>query len=135
MKALFFFLIGLIWSDFFSQGNLQFDKILTYTGYLGNPPYHASNISPTWTVPTGKVWKIESLTTPGAEVVGGAVNGNYAGFYFYLNGIAIEKSGTSQRPPLPIWLKTNDAIFFSSYSSLGAGVGYYISILEFNIIP
>jgi len=118
--------------DLMSQNNLQFNKVQTFTGVLGNPPYFASSSSPVWTVPPGKVWKIESMSVPGAEVIGGAVNGNYAGLYFFLNGVPISKSNNGKQPPLPIWLKENDQINFASYSSSDANASYYISILEFN---
>ena len=55
MKHLFTFCLILFLGTCFSQGNLQFNQVLTFGGTLC-----ASCNQPIGTVPVGKVWKIES---------------------------------------------------------------------------
>ena len=91
----------------FSQGNLQFNQVLTYGGTLC-----ASCNQFIGTVPVGKVWKIESK---GGSTIN-TVNGNTV----------------PQTISYPFWLKAGD--------NLGHYTGtfvtdWFISILEFNIVP
>jgi tRNA A58 N-methylase Trm61 len=59
MKHLLYILIVLFVDTLSAQGNLQFNQVVTYTG-TGSGSF--SYTSPTWTVPAGKVWKIESAS-------------------------------------------------------------------------
>ena len=107
-----------------AQGNLQFNQVL----HLEITCCTAS----AFTVPVGKVWKIEgsmaySNNYPTRIT---AINGNpmeaYLTGYTYLNyGIL--------PIPLPYWLPTNTQVSFST----GNTIGYkgYVSIIEFNVIP
>ena len=93
-----------------AQGNLQFNAVKTYGG---------SGNSATWTVPSNKVWKIEYAMI--------TINLNYGAFA--INGISVLGSGNT---PQPIWLKAGDyCAFINSFSANP----YFISIIEFNIIP
>jgi hypothetical protein len=113
-----FLLIG------FSQGTLQFNKVelLTFDG--GNlSPYK----SPVYTVPSGKVWKIESAGAA-SDVSVYRLNG------FLVDAQGINTIGTNNKATnLPIWLPENTTIEFSETS--GAGRRAYISIIEFNVVP
>jgi len=94
-----------------AQGNLQFNQVLLLDGNTNTPTY---------TVPVGKVWKIESLT---ASNVNGylslTINGSPSAVLQVMNG------GNN----LPFWVPA------------GTVVGFYItnvgkvSVLEFNIVP
>jgi hypothetical protein len=88
-----------------AQGNLQFNQVLTYGGTLC-----ASCNQPIGTVPAGKVWKVESK---GGSTVP-TVNGNPVTSNSY-----------------PFWLKAGDVI--GHYT--GSAQGWFISIIEFNIVP
>ena len=105
-------------------GNLQFNQVL----HLEITCCTAS----TFTVPVGKVWKIEGSMayTNNYPTRISAINGNpmeaYLTGYTYLNyGIL--------PIPLPYWLPTNTQVSFST----GNTIGYkgYVSIIEFNVIP
>jgi hypothetical protein len=107
-----------------AQGNLQFNQVL----HLEITCCTAS----TFTVPVGKVWKIEGSMayTNNYPTRISAINGNpmeaYLTGYTYLNyGIL--------PIPLPYWLPTNTQVSFST----GNTIGYkgYVSIIEFNVIP
>jgi len=89
-----------------AQGNLQFNQVLTYGGSLG-----AGSSQNIGTVPAGKVWKIESKE----------------GLNAYINGYAVSLA------VLPVWLKAGDiVVFWNGYNSTQ---GYFLSIIEFNIVP
>ena len=107
-----------------AQGNLQFNQVLnleiTYNSAL------------TYTIPAGKVWKIEGSMayTNNYPTRITAINGNpmeaYLTGYTYLNyGIL--------PIPLPYWLPANTQVSFNT----GNTIGYkgYVSIIEFNVIP
>ncbi len=107
-----------------AQGNLQFNQVL----HLEITCCTAS----TFTVPVGKVWKIEGSMayTNNYPTRISAINGNpmeaYLTGYTYLNyGIL--------PIPLPYWLPTNTQVSFST----GNTIGYkgYVSIIEFNVMP
>jgi hypothetical protein len=117
---------------------LQFSKVISNTGTLT----FSNGSSDIWTVPAGKVWKIESMTTNQQFI---AYNGGVF-MYFNLNATKIKQYNTanatgslpSQIENLsPIWLKSGDAIQFTSNTNISANYtcNYYISILEFSVTP
>ena len=107
MKNLFTFCLILFLGTCFSQGNLQFNQVLTFGGTLC-----ASCNQPIGTVPAGKVWKIESQL--GSTVIN--INN--------LNFAALTK--------VPLWLKTGDSLIMNGNSSTQ---NWFLSIMEFNIVP
>ena len=106
MKHLFTFCLILFLGTCSSQGNLQFNQVLTFGGTLC-----ASCNQPIGTVPVGKVWKIESK--------GGATINT-------VNGTAV-----TQTINYPFWLKAGDIL--GHYT--GGAQDWFISIIEFNIVP
>ncbi|MCF8329906.1 MAG: hypothetical protein K9I37_06175 [Crocinitomicaceae bacterium] len=124
MKNLLLFSCLLISLSFKAQGNLQFNQVL----HLEITCCTAS----TFTVPVGKVWKIEGAMAYNNSYPTRitAINGNpmeaYLTGYTYLNyGIL--------PIPLPYWLPTNTQVSFNTGSGLGQKG--YVSIIEFNVIP
>jgi hypothetical protein len=124
MKNLLLFSCLLISLSFNAQGNLQFNQVL----HLEITCCTAS----TFTVPVGKVWKIEGAMAYNNSYPTRitAINGNpmeaYLTGYTYLNyGIL--------PIPLPYWLPTNTQVSFNTGSGLGQKG--YVSIIEFNVIP
>ena len=124
MKNLLLFSCLLFSLSFKAQGNLQFNQVL-------NLEITCCTAS-TFTVPVGKVWKIEGAMAYNNSYPTRitAINGNpmeaYLTGYTYLNyGIL--------PIPLPYWLPTNTQVSFNT----GSGVGQkgYVSIIEFNVIP
>lgn len=131
----------------FAQGDLQFNQVI--------------NITPgqTYTVPEGKVLKVESVTFNNASVATTFVNQNGCGSNFgtctystdvflTINNVQISGTGTSfgtncggctptrngpaTIPALgfPIWLNAGKVI------SVGSNVsGVFVSGIEFNVIP
>jgi len=96
---------------------LQFNQVLLqkYTGSA--TPYS----SPTYTVPAGKVWKLESARSA-ASVIIKTLDGTTMGLII---------TSSSNPNHLPIWLPENTTIIFESTNSPFAT---YISILEFTVI-
>lgn len=111
IKYFFFLLMVVIFFNSNAQGNLQFNQVLTYQGN--------SLSSPIWTVPSGKVWKIES-----------AIPFNNLGTsQFLVNNFTVLQNNSNIQP---IWLKSGDNCRFTLTSTFSS---YSISIIEFNIIP
>jgi hypothetical protein len=115
----------------FCQGNLQFNQVLTFSGALTG----STTISPTYTVPAGKVWKIEYLSETRKRT------GSTGNPYF---GAVI--NGTAQNIEIgsnPIWLKEGNTIYYRNYGFNLDGLdgwgtllqSYLISVIEYNIIP
>ena len=107
-----------------AQGNLQFNQVL----HLEITCCTAS----TFTVPVGKVWKIEgsmaySNNYPTRIT---AINGNpmeaYLTGYTYLNYGILPIT-------LPYWLPANTQVSFNTGNTIGQKG--YVSIIEFNVIP
>ena len=124
MKNLLLFSCLLFSLSFKAQGNLQFNQVL-------NLEITCCTAS-AFTVPVGKVWKIEgsmaySNNYPTRIT---AINGNpmeaYLTGYTYLNYGILPIT-------LPYWLPMNTQVSFNT----GNTIGYkgYVSIIEFNIIP
>ena len=106
----------------YSQGNLQFNQVLLLSA--------TSNNASQWSVPVGKVWKIEAL-------------GGFSAYtYVYLNNqIAFEHNGpvssTSggyyrHSASSPIWLPEGTIL---GHVSGNSSAYRWFSIIEFNIVP
>jgi hypothetical protein len=98
-----------------SQSNLQFNQPITYSGFLGQ-----GSSSPTWTVPAGKVWKVE----------------HFSHDFLVVNN---DRAGNGNSNSGPLWLKAGDQIrydlAFYGANCCGTSTNFLISIIEFNLIP
>jgi len=123
-----------------AQGNLQFNQVLTYNGTLTSST--SPGLSPTYSCPAGKVWKIESKTkTPCKN------NGYYVNYpavttlNCYLNGTWFQDYYVSEEiNNSPLWLKAGDYIYFelinqNTIAFPNASYPYFMSIIEYNITP
>lgn len=133
-KNVFLLLITMLCSvAVYAQSNLQFSQVLTYSGRLANANNAGGDSSSAWTVPAGKVWKVESAS---------AAFG-YASYPVFLtvNGtkvydIYVYNSSSSRNVYFPIWLKAGDsARIVEYYPSNSYFTDYFISIVEFNLTP
>ena len=124
MKNLLLFSCLLFSLSFKAQGNLQFNQVL----HLEITCCTAS----TFTVPVGKVWKIEGAMAYNNSYPTriSAINGNP--MEAYLTGYTYLSLGILPIP-LPYWLPTNTQVSFNTGSGLGQKG--YVSIIEFNVIP
>ena len=103
----------------YSQSNLQFNNVITDFGNIIGTA-NSEVYSPTFTVPAGKVWKLE----------------RWLRNVLYINGVNVQElytiPNTSPTPMVldnaPIWLKEGDSFYFKERSTLR----YYFSVLEFN---
>ena len=114
----------------YAQGNLQFNKVRTYTG-----GYNTNKIFDT--VPLGKVWKIESIGISGGKDIGGNNTGNLTVNGIYYNNVTKEKEYSSNYNSLgvatavikeTIWLKSGDILGWAG------GGPCVVSLIEYNII-
>jgi hypothetical protein len=80
---------------------------------------------PNYPVPAGKVWKVEKFS----------MTGGIGGVYLSVNNTHNISQADVNLGPL--WLKSGDNIkaTTSCYSCGGLSGSYFISILEFNIVP
>ncbi|MCX6192457.1 MAG: hypothetical protein NT109_09285 [Flavobacteriia bacterium] len=136
MKHILTFSFLLLFGTFFSQGNLQFNQVLTFTGTVTSDNGFVN--SPINSVPAGKVWKIEH--------VGGstALMGNSTQYGIRINNATtVGYWGNSPsnyqlqiKDICPIWLKTGDdlSFYWSQYNGTQS-CDFVISIVEFNIVP
>ena len=121
MKTFLFLLVLIFLGSYNAQGNLQFNQVLLLSA--------SSNNTAQWTVPLGKVWKIESM------------GGNAACVYVYLNNqMAFEHSGPvvssggyyRHSASSPIWLPEGTVL---GHSACTSSAYRWFSVLEFNIVP
>jgi hypothetical protein len=129
MKSLIIFAFSIITHVSFSQGNLQFNQVLTVS-------------STDVTVPAGKVWKVESYQQQQVSYSFNNVTTNCSDLSrprpYYINNIAYHRilvggSGLSNVPvsainEFPIWLKAGQTLRTSC-------PGDFLSVIEFNIVP
>jgi len=107
-----------------AQYNLQFNQVLTFNGNALSNSFLVIG-----TVPTNKVWKIETWNTNWTEL-NILINGTrfiYANYY--VNGSMVMSSNYN-----PIWLKSND-ILEVQVPNNGLTPPYFFSIIEFNLVP
>ena len=106
----------------YSQGNLQFNQVLLLSA--------TSNNASQWSVPVGKVWKIEALGahSPYTYVY---LNNQLA---FEHNGPVSSTSGGYYRHSAssPIWLPEGTIL---GHVSGNSSAYRWFSIIEFNIVP
>lgn len=133
MRTFFFLFAFLILGSLNAQGNLQFNQVVTYTG-TGSGSFSYS--SPTWTVPAGKVWKVESASPNVANApVTRAINMNAGSSWGSFALMTASQETTIS--PFPIWLKAGDQIQLQAAGNCCSttSFSYAISILEFNVVP
>jgi hypothetical protein len=156
MKSLFLFIIIAVSSSksILAQGNLQFNQVLSYSGSLScqgtacrnHDPWSIVSPSPR-TVPTGKIWKLESVGWFG--VINDSyynqpflvINGIKA-YFGLLNRTLSEFSNQGNLISSPVWLKENDIfnigmLVNQPYPCPNCPffeLSYHISILEFNVV-
>ena len=102
-------------------GNLQFNSTIFYGGsYSVGGGWGTCGSSATYTVPEGKVWKIEKYP---------------ANSEMTINDVGVDNTGNAQSI---IWLKANDTIRFSAcntQNAYGGNHSFFLNGIEFNIIP
>jgi len=111
-------------NSIFAQGNLQFNRVITESFTIASADYGAgTQFSTLKTVPTGKVWKIESMGSESEQGSGFELNG--IRFRFYLN------QSYSNYKDNPIWLSSGTTLRFWNNSNVN---NCYFSIIEFNVV-
>ena len=112
-----------------AQGNLQFNQVIRVVEVLQ-------------TVPTGKVWKVESYlenelinsNSSSSSCTSSTIHRPLIinnGFYYFVGDVAWGSTNSLQmmnHNKFPIWLKTGDQIRTTCSSD-------FASVIEFNIVP
>ncbi len=117
----------------YAQGNLQFNQVLTYTGSLNN----TQQISATYTVPVGKIWKIKYVSKLPYRI---AAQGTYAEYYQGF-GLIVNNIWTYGENYKELYLKAGDTLKIGYYNQqyqttyfAGITLDFVISLVEFNIV-
>ena len=146
MKTFFFFIAFSFTSLAFSQGNLQFNQVITLQGAVNNGNVSCGptlgltcNSSQIYTVPSGKVWKIESTNCTGKVGTYGSLERYFMSLKIngvdLVGGYSTSNMGFFANDPVkyPIWLSSNNtlqAVVFGAPTT----TNYFISIIEFNVV-
>ena len=109
MKKLFFILL-ISFSSLCKASNLEFSQVILIDG----------SVAFSRTVPTGKVWKIDSAPSEGGDIV---IN---------INGKEAILNFTSGPSYLPLWLPEGTIITEWVPTNIHSG---WISIIEYNVVP
>ena len=110
-KTILLFLFALGVTIFHAQGNLQFNQVLNLD---------ATSVGTSYSVPAGKVWKIESV---GLASNNAYFQIQYSGMSFFILNNTIPYSN------LPYWLPSGITVTFIGSSAAK------VSIIEFNVTP
>jgi hypothetical protein len=127
MKALFFLLLIACCGIVSGQGNLQFNQALVLES-------SAQTCTACWTVPAGKVWKVEQFSSNSNNVLRFYVNNKQLA---YMTGYAFSIGSTSYWGAqwginFPFWLPANATMGFGNMES-SANISFFV--LEFNVVP
>jgi hypothetical protein len=138
-KLLFLALLSVLSLPIYSQGNLQFNQVVQESF---SPSVTSNTLTTigTITVPTGKVWKIESAVLSWTETAG-TTNSSFRLFIAGHCTWALYLANTGDigidRQTAPLWLKAGtyqiQVFQKSSFSNLPMNASY--SGIEFNITP
>lgn len=120
-KLALLFLLFLCINTANAQGNLQFNQVILYTLDVDTPQ--------SFTVPAGKVWKIESASSGyySSSVYLRDASGNTLAT-LYANNL-------DYRVHYPYWLPSGFSGDFRRLGNTSSGPKATVSILEFNVIP
>ncbi len=127
-KIKLLFLSLAVYSSIYSQGNLQFNRVIN----LSYPKVYAVSWSTTaitfdtLIVPPNKVWKIESAW--------GNFDVHFGG-YLLRNHDCSNTLSVLSSSNFPIWFSTGSYILNGTTCSPSSAASAYVSIIEFNIVP
>jgi hypothetical protein len=144
MKKLVLLLFSFIACCTFSQGNLQFNKVITYENSGTWTAGVLDFSSPVYTVPAGKVWKIEYINLRRSQV---GTNPQQA--QLLIDGKNIYDNFQSQSVPVsggminseircPLWMEAGSSIqanFTGGNQNVSYPASFFFSIIEFNLVP
>jgi hypothetical protein len=130
MRSFLFSIFLLLGMFSFSQGNLQFNQVLSYSQTFNTSASGSiySFTSPLYTVPSGKVWKIEKF------VMHETSSSLTSGWLVVNSGCKLFPDEVNSGP---VWLKAGDEFVAKVSVSGGSNFSgdFFISIIEFNVVP
>ncbi len=116
MKNYLFTVVVFLSYTLFSQGNLQFNQVLTIE--------FAGTSTTSYTVPAGKIWKLENCMLSSTNFYACMV---FNGTTYYLRQ---HNTSSSAWDNFPFWIGSGKTVTFGGGCSPGI-----ISIIEFNVVP
>ncbi len=111
-----------------AQGTLQFNQVLL----LENS---TTSCTACWTVPAGKVWKVEMASSNSENLVSLWLNNKEVGTWssrFYTNTSSSWWGMRYDNMKMPFWLGAGHVLGFSN---LGSSRNISFSVIEFNVVP
>ncbi len=134
MKTIVYLIIFIFSSIGFSQGNLQFNQVVTEMKTTNFSGVGGAVLSTTFTVPTGKVWKVEGLYQNVANNIG-ALSGPSSYIVNNLNPNHLLKTYTDNNI---LWLPSGNyqiRYYWGCGSTNCSGTVYNtINSIEFNVV-
>ncbi|OFZ66502.1 MAG: hypothetical protein A3D92_05010 [Bacteroidetes bacterium RIFCSPHIGHO2_02_FULL_44_7] len=138
MKSILLILSFVVTGQLFAQGNLQFNQVILQD-FNSTVAGWATVTSSTFTVPAGKVWKIEHAE---AWYYLGVRSTAGSGFSLYVNNTLLRRSRSSSGninqggDHFPVWLPAGSYdIIIANETSTSYNFTGSISAIEFNVIP
>jgi hypothetical protein len=133
MKNVIFILFFLFISQKgFCQGNLQFNRVFTLSS---NPTLIPANTKAnvlTFTVPQGKIWKVEGVSLIDDDDF---ISANF-GISINNFNLKMVNSALAVIENLPYWVEPGThSVFVSFANSGGFNVVASLNVIEYNIIP
>lgn len=127
MKNLLFLVFFFLMGTFNAQGNLQFNQALVLES-------SAQTCTACWTVPAGKVWKVEQFSSNSEQPLLFYVNNKQLAF-MHGNAYSTYSTsywGASRGIKFPFWLPATATMGFGGMES-SKNISFFV--LEFNVIP
>jgi hypothetical protein len=128
----------LLYSSIFSQGNLQFNRVINLT-YNNATLKSGVYIYDTLKVPTNKVWKLESAGIKGTNTDGSSLL--IDNFTVFSEVDYQTSSGVFPTPTVssfPIWFSSGSyklTLYCGYMSTCNNNIPASLSIIEFNVVP
>ena len=127
MKTILFVATFMCLNFYFTQGNLQFNQALVLES-------SAQTCTACWTVPAGKVWKVEQFSSNSDQPLLFYVNNKQLA---YMNGYAYSTNSTTYYGArwginFPFWLPATARMGFGGMES-SKNISFFV--IEFNVVP
>lgn len=136
--------IGIISFAQDTPGNLQFNRVVNFSGSQAVTP--SAKVFNSFTIPDGKVWKIQSIglasyspttgqLSPFTAGTGSGIKWLFARFNEII--VYVTNNNYDQQNHFPVWLESGNYDFKinSSSSNSSANILASYTAIEFNIIP
>jgi hypothetical protein len=137
MKILFLIIFFLTSLEMFAQGNLQFNRVVNLK-YSVACNTSANTTVATVTVPTDKVWKIESASISALSGWFRSIDllNLYVDSHMLVQGGGNLSTSSPTYSSCPVWLSAGTyPVIVANYTGSSYTAVSSLSIIEFNVVP